>query len=344
MKGLEGMKTIRNTMWQNFSRDKNINILVIGPICWDEIIYPSEKLDGQIGGSVFYVTKALLHIAKYLHYPVSIDVLALLGKDHYQAAEAVFDQTSITRYYLFQERTLQFRNTYIDESDWTQREQTVIHPVTHPMCSTDVPKEVTEKLQKNDYTLIFLLPITPYDFVDLMTDMIPYLRRYNPEILIAIELQGLTRYFPEHGGAVTNRISPSISQLFKQQATSCAHCSIEEGILLIRTLNQLGEGAEPIALDSIATEMCRCGLQNVGVTDGDQGAFVGWQNMEGMYCSQHIPTIDVSKIIPQPFVTGAGDTWFGVYGYTFLGLGLSPVISASLATQFATLKCLNEDF
>jgi hypothetical protein len=320
---------------------KDIHILIIGPICWDEIIYPSGEREGHIGGSVFYTTQAILYIAKYLRYPVSIDVWAHVGKDRHHLAESLFNESNVTRYYTLQERTLQFTNEYVDEHDWTKREQTVTQPVAKPIGSPEAPEEITEKLRENQYRAIFLLPLTPYDFMDLTADMVPYLKRYDSESNIAIELQGFMRDFPADGGIVTSRVSEALPLLFKQQTVGCMHCSVEEGIDLVQAFNNY-DNAQQLPLETIATQICRYGVRSVGLTNGDQGAFVAWQNIRGAYVSQHIPTVGLSQLAIQPYVTGAGDTWFGIYGYALLGLGFPPVLAASLATQFATLKCLRD--
>ena len=323
------------------SKREDTRILIIGPICWNEIIYPSGERDGQIGGSVFYTTRAILHIANYLQSPVSIDVWAHVGNDRYHAAESLLNEPNIARYYALQERTLQFANQYVDEHDWTHREQMVMQPVTNPISSHEAPQAITERLQNHQYQAIFLLPLTPYDFLNLTADMIPYLKRYDSESNIAIELQGFMRDFPSDGGVVTSYVNDALPLLFKQQAVGCVHCSVEEGIELIQAFGN-HDNAQQMPLEAIATQICRYGVRSVGLTNGDQGAFVAWQNAQGTCVPQHIPTVGLSQLAIQPYVTGAGDTWLGVYGYALLGLGFPPVVSASLATQFATLKCLHD--
>ena len=325
-------------------REPQQRILVIGQTCWDQIVLPSGSTYDRVGGSVYYVSRAIRYIARLMRKNVQIDVWAHVGEDFGSDIETAFDLPGVNRAFHFQERTLRFLNRYTNEVDWTQREQEVLQTANSKIRTSNIPREVAQELKNRSYQVVFILPLTPGDFSDLTNDMIPFLRAADPDLEIAVELQGFTRGFPPGGGQVTMKLDPGLLSLLQHQAISCAHCSVDEGRFLLQELAKLlGRPAPSGRLNPprIGSHLARHGIKCCGVTNGGKGSLVAWRDAEGGFPTQSIPTPNISSVVKEPRATGAGDTWFGILAYLLLALRFPVIVSGCLATQFATLKCLN---
>lgn len=318
-------------------------ILIIGQTCWDEIWVGSRKKDERIGGSAYYVKQAVKYIANHMGSHVFIDVLAPFGSDKTNEIRPQFDGTGISIYPLPTGQTLSFKNIYTNEHESELRSQQVLTMPSLRIGSKDIKSEILEKLKRDKYRAVLLLTLTPYDFIDISADMIPFLRNQNPKVKIGVELQGLTRNVPMNGGSVSKRVSDDISSLLKQRI-SCSHCTIEEGADILRDLHKRrGTPLPTYDLDpcEIAWRLCEFGISYVGVTNGGSGASIAWHGSEGNPLKQHIPTSDISDVALASNTTGSGDTWFGIFAYALFNLRLPPVASGALANLFATFKCMN---
>lgn len=325
--------------------EQTTRVLIAGQACWDQIVWPSGQTCNHIGGSVYYVTKTIQFTAKLMHHRAQMDVWSPVGLDFRSSIEPKFRSTMINRYFVSQARTLHFKNYYVSEDDWTRRKQEVLQTSDAPMVAAEIPPEIDQKLQQGAYDFILLLPLTPYDFADIATDMVAYLREKAPKTPIGLELQGLLRDVPTESGQVGASVSDSLLRLLDEGGVLCAHANIEEGLFLQRTLAKRRGVPCDLTESSptkLAIELCGQGFGCIGLTDGGRGSWIAWQSPDGEFCTQHSPTPDITKIVQTPHATGAGDTWFGAFTYTFLGRKLDPILAGLTATQLATLKCCKE--
>lgn len=329
----------------NHEENLQSEVLIAGQTCWDEIVEPSGHSYGAVGGSVYYTSKAIEYAAKLVHQKITIDVLAPLGTDYDNMISPMFNNLSINKYFITQNHTLQFKNQYLSENDWTNLTQEVIQIPDERISSINIPEAIKKKLDNKLYSYVLLLPLTPYDFSDINSDIIPLLKSNNPSLHIGLEVQGLLRDVPEKGGIVRSHVSDAIITLLKERAISCIHVNIKEGLFLVNGLaNKLGVVSKltentPI---EIALEICKYGVQYVGLTDGGKGSWIAWQSENGQLHHQHIPTPDITKTVPSLRATGAGDSWFGIFTYALFVRKLDPIIAGCLATQLATIKCYQQ--
>lgn len=321
-------------------------ILIAGQTCWDRIIWPSGKSRDRIGGSAYYATRAIQHVAAIMHRSVSIDVWAPIGSDLRHKIEPGFESTSINKCFVPQEKTLSFENYYLSKTDWTRRKQKVVQVPDGRICAGNAHADIKGRLSKGSYyQFALLLPLTPHDFPDLAADVVPFLLQSNPGLPIGLELQGLLRDVPAIGGKVGRSLSEVLPKLLRQRAVCCAHANIDEGLFLVRELEKLGKGTRAGCTlnksqpEKITLRLCEEGIGCVGLTDGGRGSWIAWRRADGKLDSQHSPTPNITKVVKTPHATGAGDTWFGVFAYLMLGLKYDPIIAGLLATQFATIKC-----
>lgn len=321
---------------------RHMRILIAGQACWDEIVWPSGHSEEWIGGSVYYVTKAIQYMAEIMQYPIEIDVWAAVGSDLIHRIAPRFEGTLIKTYFVAQEKTLRFRNHYRSERDWTRRDQQVLQVPDNGLCSAKAPEAIQRGANVKPLAFILLLTLTPYDFVNIAEDIVPFLWRSWPGVPIGLELQGLLRDVPREGGSVGRRLSEDLIALLKKRAIYFAHANIDEALFLVKELARRSGitcALEESSPAEIALELCSHGVRYVGLTDGGRGSWIAWQSDDGKLHSQHSPTADITRNVKTPHATGAGDTWFGVFAYALFGRGFDPISAALLATQFATLKC-----
>lgn len=344
-------RTKNNDLTKTFilnNQEENMNseILIAGQTCWDEIIEPSGHSYGAVGGSVYYTSKAIEYAAELVQQKISIDVLAPLGADFNHIIGPMFNNYSINKYFINQNRTLRFKNKYLCEDDWTNLIQEVIQIPDEPISSTNIPEAVKKKLYNNSYCFVLLLPITPHDFSDIHSDIIPLLKSNNPSLCIGLEIQGLLRVVPEKGGIVGAQVNDEIIAILKEGTISCIHANVKEGLLLMKRLENKQGFVGDLMEDTpskIALEICKCGVQYVGLTDGGKGSWIAWKSNNGQFHHQHIPTPDITKAVPSLRATGAGDSWFGIFTYALFVRKLDPVIAGCLATHLATIKCCQNE-
>jgi len=327
----------------NLATDAETRILIVGQTCWDDIVLPSGKCYDRIGGSAYYATKAIQHVAEIMHRRVSIDVWVPVGSDYKHRIEPRFDSTFINCYFVAQEKTLRFKNQYVSDSDWTRRTQEVLQIPDGRICAGNAPSEVKVRLSQGSYyQFALLLPLTPHDFTDIAADMIPFLIQNNPHLQIGLDLQGLLRDVHPGGERVDRRLSEVLPKLLKQHAVCCLHANIDEGLFFVRELadrHGVSSTVNELSPTEIALELCRHGIRYVGLTDGGRGSWIAWQSPDGRLHAQHNPTADITSVVGIPHATGAGDTWFGIFAYALFGRRFDPISAGLLATQFATIKC-----
>lgn len=321
------------------------NILLIGQTCWDRIIWPNGNRVERIGGSIYYIAKAVEYVAKKtMHCPTQITVWASVGKNDSSKMRNLLRSTNIKPYFIKQENTLQFQNKYLDKKKWTKRQQSVLVPPV-PLTVEQAPKKL--KKGKMAYDFILLLPLTPTDFCDIRNKFIPFLKKSWPGVPIGIALQGLLRKV-NNDKVVSPHLSNDHITFIKdrevQKILCCAHLNIDEGEFLVKQLTPLDRicDLDKTMPEKIARELCEYGIKHVGLTDGGRGSWIAWRDKNGRVKTLYCPTPNITPIVKVPHVTGAGDTWFGVFAYMLLAQKFDPIISGLLATQFATLKCTTE--
>jgi len=318
--------------------------LVVGQCCWDTIITDANERYAHTGGSAYYVSRAMVYAAKHLQSRVAVDVCGHLGEDRAVPIRNSFQCPAIGLHFTPGTKTLHFENRLVDKEDYARVEQVIKCMADKAISESFLGEQLVQRLKQESYEMALLLPLTPRDFGDLAGGFVPFLRTTCPSLKIGLELHGLTRQVSSYGGPVGNEVSEVLLHLLQGGVIHCAHCTIDEGLLVVKALAECDGVRCPVnessTGDEIALALCDKGnVDYVGLTDGGRGSWVAWRKDDASVSVQAIKTLDLSKLLERPHPTGAGDTWFGIFAYARFGLNLPPIVAGVLATGFATIKC-----